>query len=233
MVKFIEDYESCNEDDPNSALQLSRRMLNSFIATRLIAKPEASCELLGLNLYWCTESFRNIYVNKAVKIMNSEDKRSTFDNDTDNMECYMKRYGQDDLSMKEYLSRLALAKMKKVIVQDSEKKRIRKRQYLAKHEIFHPVGMNGSPCYPVSAGYAKTTLLLHKPWSRENPLRFDENPSTLFEEFFDFLISEKCPLEIHLQFENAMERYFRLQNNHEPLIYEEYGDGGDSKCYGN
>lgn len=229
LVKFIEDYESNNDDDPNSALQLTRKMLNSFIATRLIAKPEACCELLGLDLYWCTESFRNIYVNKAVRVMSTEDTRGTIDNDMDNIECYMKRYGEKSVSMKQFLTRLALAKKKKVVVEASERERIRKRQHLVKDEIFHPVGMNGSPCYPVSAGYAKTTLLLHKPWSCNEPLQFDENPSSLYDEFFAFLGDGRCPMEVHIQFSNAMEKYFRLQTNHEPLIYEEFGDNYDSK----
>jgi len=47
--------------------------------------------------------------------------------------------------------------------------------------IPHFVGGSGQPCYPVSESYARTTLLINRPWSDHNPFERNKDWKRLFE----------------------------------------------------
>ena len=51
-----------------STVTLARRILNTFHAKRVITKAEASCELLKLNLYECTENIVKVPLSSHTKI---------------------------------------------------------------------------------------------------------------------------------------------------------------------
>jgi len=55
-------------NDEGEIIRISRQILNSLMGTRIISKAEASCELLSLDLYWCTESFKHIPLSTFTKL---------------------------------------------------------------------------------------------------------------------------------------------------------------------
>jgi len=88
--------------------------------------------------------------------------------------------------------------------------RIRPLQPELRPEIIIPTGLNGNPVFPVSSSYARTVLLLHKPWSKSKPLAFEsEGAVTLFPEFYQFLKSDLCPINVRLGYASAKEKYDR------------------------
>ena len=64
MLQLLKEFETPDDlDTKHEPIRLSRKMLNSFVTSRLISKQETSCELLGLDLFRCTESFRHIHMS--------------------------------------------------------------------------------------------------------------------------------------------------------------------------
>ena len=59
--------------------------------------------------------------------------------------------------------------------------------------------------FPLILGHAKATLLLHKPWSQNNPLMFDTDSMSIEKEFNSFLADERCPFEVKLHYAYAVE----------------------------
>jgi len=67
--------------------------------------------------------------------------------------------------------------------------------------------MNRNPIYPVSSAYAKTTLLMHKPWTATQKLTFETKPTMVYKEFYELLKSDKCPVTVRLTHAVAKENY--------------------------
>lgn len=215
ISKVIAEYDDdllC--DDEKTAemhvLKLSRRILNSFSTTRIISKAEACAELISLDLYWCTESFSHVRLSKASKLQNSFDNQSS--KNFDKFDRYVERNEKlEEMNLHDFISYCSETKRRSLISIQSETQlfRLRKTQHALKKEILHGVGLNGHPHYPVTEGYAKSTLLLYKPWSRKAKLEFDMNPTLLYSEFFSFLASDKCPITVILSYLIAMENHER------------------------
>lgn len=268
LARVIDDFEPLDaSNDDVEVKRLSKKMFNSLFKTRMISKPETCCELLQLDLYWCTEQFRSIRLSKNRKIQNPEEGQTV---SKDHCETYSSRTYDHHLSMHEFFTNIgtkaienAHAKHKKdfkklkaelrryneghkhldfAVMKKSKKKleyienidnlRLRRTVHSFKEQIIHPIGMNCLPCYPVSRGYAISTLVLHKPWQKERPLSFEADYSVLEKEFYNFVLSPDCPLEVLLSYHNAVENHYRLQRNSEPVIGEDYGTC-DSKCWYN
>jgi len=88
--------------------------------------------------------------------------------------------------------------------------RIRPLQPGLRPELIIPTGLNGNPVFPVSSLYARTVLLLHKPWSKTDPLGFESGGMAgLFPEFYRFLQSDLCPLNVKLGYASTKEKYDR------------------------
>lgn len=213
IVNYDDDLAADDEKTSEShVLKLSRRILNSFSSSRIISKAEASLELLNLDLYWCTESFSHVRLSKASKLMGSSSGEFQ-SKSKDKVDKYIDRPKQmNDLSLYEYIHKISEARRRKIRhIEDGQLLRLRKTQNTLKKEILHGVGLNGNPMYPVSEGYAKSVLLLHKPWSQKEPLEFDSNPTRLYSEFLEFLCSEQCPLEVILSYLVAKENAKRAE----------------------
>ena len=189
-------------NDEGEIIRISRQVLNSLMGTRIISKAEASCELLSLDLYWCTESFKHIPLSTFTKLQ----KKDT--GETNQVLTYAKRRSDKHLSLNEYLQKKEKLK-KHTLPPQGQEYRLRQRSHLRRTFIFHPTGMNGNPIYPISSAYAKTTLLMHKPWAATQKLTFETKPTMVYKEFYEFLKSDKCPVTVRLTHAVAKENYER------------------------
>ena len=190
-------------NDEGEIIRISRQILNSLMGTRIISKAEASCELLSLDLYWCTESFKHISMSSFAKLQKKDDAGKT-----NPILTYGKRQSDKHLSLNEFLVKKAKLK-KHTLPEKGEEGRMRQRSHKQRSFIFHPTGMNGNPVYPVSSSYAKTTLLMHKPWTKNRKLTFETTPTMVYKEFYEFLKSDKCPVSVRLTHAVAKENYER------------------------
>ena len=71
-----------------------------------------------------------------------------------------------------------------------------------KTAIPHFTGLNGHPIYPISEGYARHTLIVHKPW------RIYPNQISWKKDFEDFIGSSACPKSALLSYLRVMQRHF-------------------------
>ena len=191
-------------DQKGEVLRLSRKIMNMFITSRVVSKAEASVELLSLDLYWCTESMRHVNLSGFRRLKEKGESGS------DNVAVYACRKERENVSMNDFLNTLSAKKRIKIPMTASDLYRIRPLQPELRPEIIIPTGLNGNPVFPVSSSYARTVLLLHKPWSKSKPLAFEsEGAVTLFPEFYQFLKSDLCPINVRLGYASAKEKYDR------------------------
>ena len=191
-------------DQKGEVLRLSRKIMNMFITSRVVSKAEASVELLSLDLYWCTESMRHVNLSGFRRLKEKGESGS------DNVAVYACRKERENMSMNDFLNTLSAKKRIKIPMTASDLYRIRPLQPELRPEIIIPTGLNGNPVFPVSSSYARTVLLLHKPWSKSKPLAFEsEGAVTLFPEFYQFLKSDLCPINVRLGYASAKEKYDR------------------------
>ena len=191
-------------DQKGEVLRLSRKIMNMFITSRVVSKAEACVELLSLDLYWCTESMRHVNLSSFRRLKSQDESES------DNVAAYALRKERINVSMNDFLIQLSAKKKIKIPTTSTDIYRIRPLQPGLRPEIIIPTGLNGNPVFPVSSSYARTVLLLHKPWSKSNPLGFESGGMVgLFPEFYQFLKSDLCPLNVRLDYASAKEKYDR------------------------
>ena len=191
-------------DQKGEVVRLSRKIMNMFITSRVVSKAEASVELLSLDLYWCTESMRHVNLSSFRRLKEGDESGS------DNVAVYANRKERANVSMNDFLNTLSAKKRIKLPMTTPDLYRIRPLQPGLRPELIIPTGLNGNPVFPVSSSYARTVLLLHKPWSKTDPLGFESgNTVGLFPEFYRFLQSNLCPLNVRLGYASAKEKYER------------------------
>jgi hypothetical protein len=71
--------------------------------------------------------------------------------------------------------------------------------------VLHFVGMNNTPCFPVSASYARSSLILHCPWRDYEYHKM--NDTSCITLFYQKMKSELFPRSFKLGYEQAMHRY--------------------------
>lgn len=203
------------ENSSMSTITLARKILNVFNSKRIISKAEVSCELLNLDLYKCTESFTKVSLSTYTRI-----RKNTAQNVTNQLTKYASRNCIfANLSFEQYFDK---------ILTNNHNSNTDGRS-----SILYCYGLNGTPCYPISFGYAKATLIRHKPWSKKQRLNFEQKgviQKDVKEEFEEFLASKDCPAHVKVRYEIAKENYRRLsrkRNCHGENDPESSGDGID------
>lgn len=132
---------------------LIKKMLNRISNSRIISKAEASCLVLGLPLYKCTESFKHVSISPFVKVVEqnkcqNRSRRSILD-------IYMNRPKLDaQISLYDFvrqmeentrLKALSMFRTKQIHLSNLM------LPYQLKKRVIHCTGMNGYPVYPVRA----------------------------------------------------------------------------------
>lgn len=203
--------DSFAEGTQMNTITLARKILNTYNSKRIISKAEVSCDLLNLPLYKCTESFKKVSLSTYTHIRR---KKSNY------IQNELTRYANRDTlyaswSFEEYFYK---------ILNDNDND----------NTILYCYGLNGTPCFPVSYGYAKSTLIRHKPWSIHRRLDFEtQNGSheiSIQKEFDEFILSEECPKHVSLTFHIAKEnnrRRMQMRDCHTQNDPETTGDGID------
>lgn len=80
---------------------LAAKMLNSMVSQRVISKGECSVELLGLDLYRCTEQITHISLSTHTNVRRNPSKQTTFNNKSI-VVAYALRRGEVALTLTDY-----------------------------------------------------------------------------------------------------------------------------------
>ena len=87
--------------------------------------------------------------------------------------------------------------------------------------IPHYVGGSCVPVYPPTQAYARSILLIYKPWSGKFD---DEKERDFLVEFNQFMLSDSCPLKVKVPFERVKQRVMTKSQFKEPTSQVEVVD---------
>jgi len=174
------------------------QLLNRSVASRTITKQEAMCQLGGLSLVMCSDTIETVSLSGEVKLrVQGEIHTDTF------LSTYCNRKECPEMSLDQYYYYKKGDK-----TTGDEKKKF----------VAHYVGGASVPRYPITPGYARSVLLIHKPWSNLDRIPTDDDYITLFNEF---IVSPQCPLSVKVSFERAkLREQDRIRGRQETVTEE-------------
>jgi hypothetical protein len=179
---YNNNFQSIKDEDdgPGMIQNVVNQIMNRCVAEKLISKQEAMVELAGLDLTSCTEVFDNISISGAKKIGS---KGNAY------IQEYNHRRVDQNLSLKQYY-------MKKFNSGDTSK---------TGFHVLHFPGVSATTTFPITDKFAHSMLIIHKPWSKENPLKC--TPGTTWRSMFEDFMDDSPPKELEINLTRAKEAY--------------------------
>ena len=170
--------------DSRDVKKVARRMLNECSKSRVISKQEATCHLLGLNLYSCSEKVEIVSLSGEHRLgTDSQSSRSLlvrYAKRPDFLKC-MNLYDFFDYSHNK---------------PDDMKRKNWKRRI--------PMFQGGrcEAVYPATTAYARAVLLVFQPWT--DKFSIDKDSPLLLKRFNNFIKDRhKCPKVVRVAYERA------------------------------
>lgn len=174
--------------------KLSRQLMNRAAANRIISKQETMIQAAGLDLVRCSDIIETVSLTGSYRLMKGGKAPSTM----------IGKYAKRDLAGPE--GPLSL---------DQFFRRRKQRTNVSWSIIPHYVGGRSQPTYPVTEGYARSVLIIHRPWHASDK-REKENESHI-PDFEAFLGSNDCPDTVSIPYERVKNRYLKKTTNKEAV----------------
>jgi len=145
-------------------IKIVQKSLNKSIANRTITKQETVCQLAKLPLVICSEQIDIISLSKAVKVQETNTSYSTTF-----LSKYANRMDHLDKSLHQYFH-----------VTKNNSLHHSKKEYIP-----HYVGGGGQPTYLINMNFARTEMIMHIPWHKNQSLPpiTEENYTSMFNNF--------------------------------------------------
>ena len=183
--------EDSTGDRKKDSSKLAKQVMNRSLAHKMISKQESMVHLAGLDLHLCSETIETVSISGGYRL--AEEGHVSKAN------TVMKRYGarkdKGELSFDDY--------------NDSLKNTGKD----AKLVIPHYVGGKSLPMYPPTKDYARSVLLLYKPWIGEF---LDDGGRDFVKEFNEFIWLPTCPLKVKIPFYRMRQRVLSKSVHKEP-----------------
>ena len=170
----------CTTASKADVRKLARQVMNKAVSKRLASKQEVMVHLDQLDLVTCSELIETISLSGAYKL---GQKSKTF------LHLYASR------DMKQYFAHSLHQYFKAT------------RSYSSKHKkkkIPHYVGTHCQPVYPPTRSYARSVLLIHKPWHKHFE---DHTERNFIDEFLAFLDNPVCPYSVIIPYNRVKQCY--------------------------
>jgi GTPase SAR1 family protein len=183
--------EDSTGDPKRDSSKLAKQVMNRSLAHKMISKQESMVHLAGLDLHLCSETIEIVSISGCYRL--TEDGGHVSKSNS-----IMKRYGSRQynlpLSFDDYY--------------DTLKNKVRG----AKLVIPHYVGGKSLPMFPPTRDYARSVLLLYKPWVGT----FVEEGRDFVKEFNDFIVLPTCPAKVSMPFHRIKQRVLTKSLHKEP-----------------
>lgn len=175
-------------EDQDDVVYIARKILNSFNGKRLISKQETCFHLSRhLTLTICSDIIQDVSISGYFRLFRDSTKGSC----TNFIYDYARRdEDYEHMSLNDYFHH--------VKNQNSSDD--------SKLIIPNFTGMNGKAVYPVTAEYAKATLITHKPWSIRNKICLQSNNDTITM-FLSWINSAQSPKRAKIRFAREKIRF--------------------------
>ena len=179
--------------------KLARQMLNRASSNRTISKQECTVQVGRLDLVRCSEVMETVSISGHYNLSkNSNYAKSTM------ISKYGRREKTDPVCGHISLHQFFL-----------RKKNNRPGQKVI---IPHYVGGQSQPVYPITEGYARSILIIHKPWHEsDKKQQSTARAETCIPEFEAFLTSANCPSEVLIPFERVKNRFLEKTTHRESV----------------
>ena len=175
--------DAMTENVRTEAKTLARKILNKSISEKVISKQECMVQLAGLHLHLCSEVIQTVSISGSYRL--SEDdigcKGTSF------FQKYKVRKDLHHLSLDDYFHFVKNRNLGK-----------------GKREVIpHYVGGCSTPVFPATLQYARSVLLIYKPWNTKFP---DRSDIEMMAEFERYIVSFECPMKVKIPYSRARQR---------------------------
>ena len=193
LFEFLHARPSTHDDEINHISTISKRSLNKLSSSRQVSIQEALHDIAGLDLVICSDYMTGLSLGQALYLRRKTDKIAMKRNLIDS---YRNRnQSLENLSLENYFYKHFVSN--KFYVDETTSRH--------KNRILIPKGLNCRPRYPVDYEYAKGMLIMHKPWSKRQPLtdllrNEDETVST----FLQMIERHQLPYTVVSEYHRAV-----------------------------
>ena len=184
----------------NPLLSIIKKVLNTFNSTKTISKQECVLEIARLPLTVCSDEIVEIRANGYYKVQTQDEQSKT----SFLQENWLTKYAKRNKNFW-HLSFAQYFYMHNISKETNEPK------------VLHVTGLNGTPTYPITAGYAKTCLIMYKPWSECKNLSIYSDHQAIAQ-FNSFLQSGQCPRTVKDRYEIARNNYLNSRHINEVTV---------------
>jgi hypothetical protein len=151
---------STHDNDLMGVNNITKKSLNTLTGHRAISIQEACHEIARLELTICSDYMSEVRLGKALRAKRGQSPLFK-KNDKDLVECYRHRSSKlEGMSLEQYFYEVFRVRK---FYKDADSGREKYRILVAK-------GLNCRPRFPVDYNYARGMLIMHKPWSKRNPI---------------------------------------------------------------
>jgi len=182
-------------DSNKDIKRLARQILNKTVSRRIIPKQEVMVSLAKLDLTFCSESIENVSMSGRYRLSNKPSK------------TFLSIYAARPLLLTENISLHDYFHIIKNHCHTKSTKTI----------IPYYVGANCQPTFPPTRSYARSIILIFKPWNKT----FDDHDKRDFvQEFYDYINSPICNPFVKISYERKKQRVQKnknLLNQHQQL----------------
>jgi hypothetical protein len=182
--------EDSTGDRKRDSSKLAKQVMNRSLAHKMISKQESMVHLAGLDLHLCSETIETVSISGSYRL--AEEGHVSKANSV--LKRYASRKENIQLSFDDYY--------------DSWKNTVK----YAKLVIPHYVGGKSLPMYPPTKDYARSVLLLYKPWVGE----FLDDGRDFVKEFNEFIVLPMCPVKVKIPFHRMRQRVLTKSVHKEP-----------------
>jgi hypothetical protein len=168
--------------DKKDVKRLARRIMNEATKCRMISKQEALCHLARLRLFDCSEDTQVVSISGSVKLGTSSQASKT------PLSIYASRTTHFDMSLDQFFYLL--------------------NKNCSRTVIPNYTGGRIEAPYPVTPSYARSVLLIYKPWHGKFPYEQSSDTKPLMAAFDKFINDKNnCPPCVCLDYSRAREAY--------------------------
>ena len=177
--------------------KIAKQALNKLTGNRQIGIQEALHDICGLDLVICSDILVDVQLNRSMYLSKTTKKvvdRHKFNNQ-DIVDSYKRReHHLKNVSLENYFYKCF---RKKEFYKDNETGRQKYRILIAK-------GLNCRPKHPVDYDYARGMIIMHKPWSINNPLTtLLSNKQRTIDTFKYMIRNRKFPFYVLAEYHRA------------------------------
>lgn len=185
-----------------------KKILNKTASKRIISKQESMVLLGRLDLTNCTEGFETVSMSLSSRISvkpGKAEQGSRKEEPKSGKDKFIKQYMMRGHEYEDY----SLYRYFHLIYNSNER---RQQRSGGKYLIPNFVGISGRPQYPVTSGYAKSVLLVYKPW-RRYPCK--QNPYWE-QEFNAFINGQTCPVSARMAYDREVRKFYDKMTPYDP-----------------